>query len=65
MRKVLVVAAAFVTVISLAGCGSSVAEEPGIGSTSVLQDIEDVEQLRTMFVQDDGEIRLVLLLSPT
>ena len=48
----------------------------GVASTSVhatvdvsalgsISDLQDVEQLRTMFSQDDGEIRLVLLLSPT
>ncbi len=40
----------------------SAVEEPARGSIS---DLQDVEQLRTLFGQDDGEIRLVLLLSPT
>ena len=65
MRKSLVITAAFVTMLLLAGCGGSAAEEPAVGSISDLQDLEDVEQLRAMFGQDDGEIRLVLLLSPT
>ncbi len=65
MRKSLVITAAFVALLLLAGCGGSAAEETVLGSITELQDLEDVEQLRAMFGQDDGEIRLVLLLSPT
>ena len=65
MRKSLVITAAFVTMLLLAGCGGSAAEESVLGTISDLQDLEDVEQLRAMFGEDDGEIRLVLLLSPT
>ncbi len=65
MRKSLVITAAFVAMLLLAGCGGSAAEESVLGSITELQDLEDVEQLREIFVQDDGEIRLVLLLSPT
>lgn len=57
------VTAAFATVLLLAGCGgTSPVEESARGSIS---DLQDIEQLRTMFVQDDGEVRLFLLLSPT
>ncbi len=62
MQKVLVVTAALMTMLLLANCGTSAVEEPTRGS---LSDLQDVEQLRTLFGQDDGEIRLVLLLSPT
>ena len=62
MRKVSVVAAALLSMLLLANCGTSVTEEPVHGS---LSDLQDVEQLKTLFGQDDGEIRLVLLLSPT
>ncbi len=75
MRKVLVIGAALVTIILLAGCGTSAVGEPALGAVSdqdveqpslgSISDLQDVEQLRTMFGQDDGEIRLVLLLSPT
>ena len=60
--------------ILFAACGTAV-EEPPLGAVSdqdveqpalgSISDLQDVEQLRTMFGQDDGEIRLVLLLSPT
>ena len=38
---------------------------PGTPARGSISDLQDVEQLRTLFGQDDGEIRLVLLLSPT
>ncbi len=75
MRKVLVITAALVTILLLAACGTSAVGEPALGATSdqdvekpslgSISDLQDVEQLRTLFSQDDGEIRLVLLLSPT
>ncbi len=75
MRKALVISAALVTILLLAGCGTSAVGEPALGATrdqdvehpslGSISDLQDVEQLRTMFGQDDGEIRLVLLLSPT
>ena len=75
MRKVFVITAALVTVILLTACGTSAVGEPDLGAVSdrdveqpafgTISDLQDVEQLRSMFGQDDGEIRLVLLLSPT
>ncbi len=62
MKKVLVITAALATMLLLAACGTSATEDSPLGSIS---DLQDLEQLRTMFSQDDGEIRLVLLLSPT
>ena len=61
MKKVLVITAALATMLLLAACGTSATEDSPLGSIS---DLQDLEQLRTMFSQDDGEIRLVLLLSP-
>ena len=59
----MLVTAAFATILLLAGCaGTSSVEESARGSIS---DLQDMEQLQTMFVQDDGEVRLFLLLSPT
>ncbi len=75
MRKVFVITATLVTMILLAACGASAVREPALGAVSdqdveqpaigSISDLQDLEQLRTMFGQDDGEIRLVLLLSPT
>ena len=62
MRKVLVVIAVLMATFLLVSCGASVGTESSRGSLGDLQDIED---LRTFFNQDDDAIRLVLLLSPT
>ncbi len=43
-------------------CSGPVAAQRSFGS---LTDLQDVEELRTLFNKDDGDIRLVLLLSPT
>ena len=69
------ITAALVTILLLAACGTSVVGEPALGAVSdqdveqpalgSISDLQDVEQLRSMFGQDDGGIRLVLLLSPT
>ncbi len=60
--KVLIITVALLASLFLAGCGASTVLEQSRGSIS---DLRDMEQLRTSFNQDDGEIRLVLLLSPT
>ena len=75
MRKFFVITAALVTMILLAACGTSAVGDPALGAVSdqdveqpalgSISDLQDVEHLRSMFGQDDGEIRLVLLLSPT
>ncbi len=71
----LVVTVALVTMLLLAACGTPAVGEPALGAVSdqdveqpaigSISDLQDVEQLRSMFGQDDGEIRLVHLLSPT
>ncbi len=57
-------AVAFVMVVAFlaVSCSGSVATQRSSGS---LTDLQDVEELRTLFNKDDGNIRLVLLLSPT
>ena len=45
-----------------ASCSGPIATEQSSGS---LTDLQDVDELRTLFNQDDGNIRLFLLLSPT
>ncbi len=62
MQKVLVIAVALAAMLVLAGCGASEATESSRGS---LGELQDTEELRTLFNQDDGQIRVVLLLSPT
>jgi hypothetical protein len=45
-------------------CGSgsgSTANQP----STPLEDLQDLTQLQTMFNQDEGKTRLILLLSPT
>ncbi len=57
-------AVAFLMVVAFlaVSCSGPVATQRSSGS---LTDLQDVEELRTLFNQDDGNIRLVLLLSPT
>ncbi len=53
----------FMVVAFLAvSCSGPVARQR---SSDSLTDLQDVEELQTFFNQDDGNIRLVLLLSPT
>ena len=58
------VAVAFSMVVAFlaVSCSGPVAAQRSFGS---LTDLQDVEELRTLFNKDDGDIRLVLLLSPT
>ena len=53
---------ALVTSLLVLGCSASLPTD--IPSTS-LKDLQDIDELRELFNQDDGAIRLVLLLSPT
>ena len=62
MRKLLIVIVALMATLFLASCGTPIDAEPELGSIS---DLENMEQLRTLFNQDISETRLVLLLSPT
>ncbi len=57
-------AVAFVMVVAFlaVSCIGSVATQRSSGS---LTDLQDVEELGTLFNQHNGNIRLVLLLSPT
>ena len=57
-------AVAFVMVVALlaVSCSGPVATQRSSGP---LTDLQDVEELGTLFNQDDGNIRLVVLLSPT
>jgi len=36
-----------------------------VPSTTPLKDIQSVDQLQTRFAQDEGKVRLILLVSPT
>ena len=62
MQKVLLVTTALLASIILTSCGASEVTESSRGS---LGDLQDTEELRTLFNQDDGEVRVILLLSPT
>ncbi len=57
-------AVAFVMVVAFlaVSCSGSVATQRSSGP---LTDLQDVEELQTFYNQDDGNIRLFLLLSPT
>ena len=62
MQRVLTVAVVLAATLFLTSCGASAVTESSGGS---LDDLQDTEGLRTLFNHDDGEIRVVLLLSPT
>ncbi len=62
MQKVLLATTALLASIILTSCGASVVTESSGGSPG---DLQDTEELRTLFNQGDGEIRVILLLSPT
>jgi len=49
MQKPLMVTAALVKMLLLVACGTSTVDVSALGSIS---DLQDVEQLRTMFSQD-------------
>jgi hypothetical protein len=51
------------TTVPLA-CGSGAGSTANQPSTP-LEDLQDLTQLQTMFNQDEGKTRLILLLSPT
>jgi len=56
---------AFIVVVAVLAAGCSSGPVDTLQSSGSLTDLLDVEELRTLFNQDDGNIRLVLLLSPT
>ncbi len=62
MRRVLTVAVVLAATLFLTSCAASAVTESSSGS---LGDLQDTEGLRTLFNQDDGAVRVVLLLSPT
>ncbi len=61
-KSTLAVAFLMVVAFLAVSCSGPVATQRLSGP---LTDIQDIEELRTLFNQDDGNIRLVLLLSPT
>lgn len=62
MQRVLAVAVVLAATLVLTSCGASVVTE---SSRVSLGDLQNIEELQTAFNQDDGDIRVVLLLSPT
>ena len=62
MRGQLTPAIVFITLLFSVGCNASLPTDPPPG---FLEELRDIEELQTRFNQDDGAIRLVLLLSPT
>ncbi len=61
-KSTLAVAFLMVVAFLTVSCIGSVATQRSSGP---LTDLQNVEELGTLFNQDDGNIRLVLLLSPT
>ncbi len=61
-KNTLAVAFLMVVAFLAVSCSGPVAAQR---SSSPLTDLQDVEELQALFNQDDGNIRLVLLLSPT
>ncbi len=61
-KSTLAVASFMVVAFLAVSCSGPVATQRLSGS---LTDLQDIEELGTLFNQDDGSIRLVLLLSPT
>ena len=62
MSRVLILAAA-IALLVLAACGGPAARRP-TGATS-LQDLPDLARMQTLFNQDIGKTRLILLVAPT
>jgi hypothetical protein len=66
MKEMRVVAAALGTLLLLGGYfPSSGASAPVATAPSTLRDLKGVDELRSLFNNDVGKVRLVLLLSPT
>ncbi len=61
-KSTLAVAFLMVVAFLAVSCSGPVATQRSSGP---LTDLQNVEELGTLFNQDDGNIRLVLLLSPT
>jgi hypothetical protein len=62
VRPLLTVLAA---ILLLAGCGGSDLEEASAPPADGVRELTSVEPLREAFNADEGEARLVLILSPT
>ncbi len=62
IKSTLAVAFFMIVAFLAVSCSGTVATQRSSGS---LTELPDVEELATLFNQDDGNIRLVLLLSPT
>jgi hypothetical protein len=66
MKNTLIMAAALGTLLLLGGNVPSHTEyAPAVAAAPKLSDLKGVDELRTLFNNDAGKIRLVLLLSPT
>jgi hypothetical protein len=66
MRNMRVVAAALGTLLLLGGYFPPAgASAPVATAASTLRDLKGVDELRSLFNNDVGKVRLVLLLSPT
>ena len=66
MKNIRVVAAAFAILLLLGGYLPSTGGYAPIATAAPkLSDLKGVDELRTLFNNDVGKVRLVLLLSPT
>lgn len=65
LRGAVLVAAAVCAALGLAACQSDSDEEAPARAAVTLSDLREIEQLRTRFNEDEGEPRLILILSPT
>ena len=66
MKNMRVVAAAFGTLLLVGGYFPSTRAYAPVGTAAPrLSELKGVDELRTLFNNDVGKVRLVLLLSPT
>jgi hypothetical protein len=66
MKNMRVMTAAIATLLLLGGYFPPAgASAPVVTAASALRDLQGVDELRTLFNNDVGKVRLVLLLSPT